>query len=128
MMAVLKEILEVAAIHTIERGIKKTNKLIQIKSTKKYIEAVEIARKTWLSFVSAQLFLFLSAVSVVGLLVTGLLLATVDGQTKLWIAFGTCSAFFLLFAYALYLTTSEKKWLEFSGANKLIEKIINRPY
>lgn len=123
-MGALKEILEDAAIHSISTSLKKTGKLVQIESTKRYIEALKIARTAWLSILATQIFLFLAVLSFLGALGAGLFLIPFDSHTRLWIVFGLSLFISTASLIGFVHLNSEKKWLEFSKANELISKIL----
>ncbi|TVQ77734.1 MAG: hypothetical protein EA369_08645 [Bradymonadales bacterium] len=126
-MGALKRLVEEAAIQGISGGFTRTKRLIKIESTRRYVVAVQSLRVASLSILSAQLFLFLAALSLLALLASVLFLLPLGYETRLWVALGGSLLIFLASMVAFSFVNSEKRWLEFSKANELIEGIYRRP-
>lgn len=125
-MGALKQAAGLGLAATAKIGIDRTKRLIEIESTKKYVEAVQLGRTAWLSILGTQLALTLGSLSCLVFVGTVLYLLPVSLLTKLIIAaslsflcMGVC------FAVFLYMN-SEKRWMEFSHANQMIDRALGQ--
>lgn len=124
-MNTASKILEVAAMGVVQSGIRKTSKLVQIESTKKYLEALQAIRHGWMSILTTQFFMFLSAVALVVFVISGVFLLPLSIEIKLMTI--CVFSFVILFGSILCFQklNSEKNWLEISKADLLLKKALN---
>ena len=88
-----------------------------------YLKTLKIIRQSLLATILLLVALQLMTLGLIGVVITGVwLYPTEDLQTKLWILFALFSVLFLIPCLGLFLFFSEKTWLRFSGAEKLLEK------
>lgn len=88
-----------------------------------YLRFLAMARQSLIGLILIIFAFQVLIFSVVGLVLTGIYLAPLESEAKVWVLFGVCCFTLFVAAILMAYAFSEKTWLQYSGANEMIAKL-----
>lgn len=125
-MSSLKAVISEVASGLSSAGLRQGGRLIQIETTKKYLELVSAVRTVWLKLVFTQVFLVVGAMSGLVAFLSLPFLLPLELFWQIALAFGLSASLCGICVIVFMRFNSQENWMEFSQANEMLRQIVFR--